>query len=866
MKTYILTILVFFLGILSIHAQYNDIHVYIKNGEINSFFRERIDSITTKNGLVQNVWTIDSLSSTTIENIDSVCFGKRELPTSITKFNVAGWSDVTFYNNGLVAYHTDRSEFAPEKSLLLIPDEKEGIISCYTVYDENSEPSILTFEDDVIFISKDENGSPTYTIAQGDSIVCKFVLDSDKIENYKKVHTRAISDNNWQRNLIATGKIICGLGDCIIGGVIIIGGVAEFVPSFGWSSAGILLGTKTYLGGQDLVASGLTTLFVPATESSKGTDNYVLNSLSDLGFQTYSDWILDDKDIISAEARDKLNNVNKKGASYLFYIELVLNGADQFFGETITKADRIAKRFSNSSVITGTVRGVTPYSATVLGYVSPDLMLDENGKRMAIDYGIIVAGKGGTMTKSEKNGNGGLIEFEINNLIPSSEYTYVTYVWNQTYALLYFALPNKNFKTPALPLAMTGYCTDINKTSATVYTCFENVPEDGVCGVEYTWKGGEKSIDEGSFNGEKHITINGLVPGTSYDYRAFVKVYGQTYYGETKSFTTESVKCNVLLSDFKVTKSQYKEGAFTNDGKKYNFRFDTSVTGIIEIEDMSYVKEWGYVYEDPDGKTKEVPLTGTKETVTRYAYFRNSATSTARLYGYAYIEGIESPIYYEVHDFPLVHNMAVANTGEYSNVTTSTATVLCSFENVPEGATCGIEYTDGNNWNKQSVNDINKDGSHTVTLTDLQSGTKYEYRAFIDDAGQMYYGGQLDFTTGTELPDLTGTWNCTIYNDDDSILAECKYEFSSDHKVTHDGSDRIPEGEIGSWSIDANGKVGVNFSWAGGSWSHPVWYAETYSGQANSASNPLNIEGTVYRAWAGTMSEHGDTYRFKMTK
>lgn len=416
------------------------------------------------------------------------------------------------------------------------------------------------------------------------------------------------------------------------------------------------------------------------------------------------------------------------------------------------------------------------------------------------------------------------------------------------------------------PIAITQNSTNITRTSATINCFYQNVYQNGSCGIEYNWNEGEKKIDIGSCNGSMEISLTDLAPGTTYNYRAFIDAYGQTYYGEWKTFSTEGISCTVNLSDFKVTKSRFKEGGFTNDGKTYDFRFDTSVKGTLETDDMSYIKEWGYVYEDPEGKLAEIPLSGTKEIVTRYAYFRNSAHSIARLYGYAYIEGIEKPVYYEVHDFPLVHNMAVANTGEYSNVTTSTATVLCSFENVPEGATCGIEYTDDNNWNKQSVNDTNKEGSHTVTLTGLQSGTKYEYRAFIDDAGQMYYGGQLNFTTEIELPDLSGTWNCTIYNDDDSILAECKYEFSSDHKVTHDGSDRIPEGEIGSWSIDANGKVGVNFSWTGGSWSHPVWYAETYSGQANSTSTPSCIEGNVYRAWAGTISEHGNTYKFKMTK
>lgn len=416
------------------------------------------------------------------------------------------------------------------------------------------------------------------------------------------------------------------------------------------------------------------------------------------------------------------------------------------------------------------------------------------------------------------------------------------------------------------PSAITGNCIAVSKTSATVNCFYDNFAKEGVCGLEYTWNAGKDIVIIGSCNGLKDIDLTGLIPGTVYNYRAIINAYGQTYHGEWKTFTTEGISCTVDLSNFIITKSQYREGGFINDGKKYDFRFDASVTGTIDTDDISYIREWGYVYEDPEGETAEIPLSGTSETVTRYAYFRNSAHSTARLYGYAYLIGSELPVYYQVYDFPLVHNMALANTGECRDVTINSATVMCSFENMPEGATCGIEYTDGNNWNKQSTNNGNKEGLQTVTITGLQSGTKYEYRAFIDDDGQMYYGALLDFTTAIELPDLSGTWNCTIYQDDDSVLAECKYEFTADHKVTHEDSDRIPEGEVGSWSIEADGNVGVYFSWTGGGWSHPIWYAESYTGQTNSIKNPSIIEGTVYRAWAGTMAQYGNTYRFRMTR
>lgn len=462
-----------------------------------------------------------------------------------------------------------------------------------------------------------------------------------------------------------------------------------------------------------------------------------------------------------------------------------------------------------------------------------------------------------------------VLEYQFENLNQGSTYTVYPMVNIFGHDLL--AVPEKEFKVPVAPdkmqpYALTGDYSNITINTATVYGFYENVSNNGVCGIEYSHNGETKVVKTGAVNGLHKFCLTELMPGTAYAYRAFVNSDGQTYYGELKWFTTDYLNCTVTLSDFKVTKSRYKEGGFTNDGKEYNFRFDTSVTGTIEADDMSYVKEWGYVYEDPEGKTAKIPLSGTKETVTRYAYFRNSAWDTARLYGYAYIEGTEQPVYYEVHDFSLIHNMAVANTGEYSNVTANSATVTCSFENVPEGASCGIEYSDGNNWTQQTVNNSSNEGSHTVNLFGLKPDTKYEYRAFIDDDGQMYYGSQLNFTTGFDLPDLSGTWHCTIYREDGSVGARFRFEFTPDHKVTHDGSDNLPAGEVGSWSLYEDGRVGVGFSWTGGSWSHPVWYSEQYSGQVNSLANPTAIEGTVYRAWAGGIGEHGNSYHFKMTR
>ena len=416
-----------------------------------------------------------------------------------------------------------------------------------------------------------------------------------------------------------------------------------------------------------------------------------------------------------------------------------------------------------------------------------------------------------------------------------------------------------------VPVATTGECTDVGLNSAIVSCTYENVPEDGICGVEYTWNDGSVSKNIGRVNGMQDISIISLKPNTTYTYCAFVDAYGHTYYGEDKTFTTDNVSCSVTLSDFVVTKAKYKEDGFENDGIKYDYCFNASVKATLNTEDVSYITEWGYVYEDPNGKKAEIPLSefGTEYTDSRYAYFRTTPHSTARLYGYAYIIGSDNPIYGEVHDYPLDYIMPTATTGDYTNVTKNSATVSCTYENVPEGGVCGVEYTWDGGSHKQSASSSN--GTQTITLSGLKSGTTYTYRAYIEDDGQMFYGGEKSFTTEVELPDLSGTWSCTIYKDDGSVLDTPSITLTSDGKATQKNSSFTPESEVGGWSINTSGAVGINFSWAGGSWSHPVYYGESFSGTVDSLTNPSSIEGIVSRRWAG-ISEHGNSYKFKMTR
>ena len=89
------------------------------------------------------------------------------------------------------------------------------------------------------------------------------------------------------------------------------------------------------------------------------------------------------------------------------------------------------------------------------------------------------------------------------------------------------------------PVAITGSCSNLTVNSATVSCTYENVPEDGVCGVKYSWDGGSAMQTTIGGNGTQMITLSGLKPGTTYTYCAYVETNGTTYYGSYKSFKTE---------------------------------------------------------------------------------------------------------------------------------------------------------------------------------------------------------------------------------------------------------------------------------------------------------------------------------------
>ena len=147
----------------------------------------------------------------------------------------------------------------------------------------------------------------------------------------------------------------------------------------------------------------------------------------------------------------------------------------------------------------------------------------------------------------------------------------------------------------------------------------------------------------------KH-SFSDLNPGDKYTVYPKVKLFGFDILASPKAELNSVLPA---ITEFKQIDSEHDEGAFYNDGRYYDYRFDVSTT--VEIESLEGVADWGYVYRDPYGNIKRISLMqfGKSYTDTRYAYYRNEPKSTACLYTYVRYDGDEQYYDDDPHDYPL---------------------------------------------------------------------------------------------------------------------------------------------------------------------------------------------------------------------
>lgn len=169
---------------------------------------------------------------------------------------------------------------------------------------------------------------------------------------------------------------------------------------------------------------------------------------------------------------------------------------------------------------------------------------------------------------------------------------------------------------------------------------------------------------------------------------------------------------------------------------------------------------------------------------------------------------------------------------------------------------------------KPSPTDTNtNDAYYLMAVTGLKAGMTYFAAPFAYWGSYTWYGDKKAFYTEAEKRDISGTWNCTKYKDNGSILEESILVLTSDGKATEktvSGSPFVTD-QVGGWQISEDGSVNIGFSWASGSF-NVSYFAEYFNGKVDNISNPSIIKGKVERRHDGNFSSSSNTYDFIMTK
>lgn len=119
-----------------------------------------------------------------------------------------------------------------------------------------------------------------------------------------------------------------------------------------------------------------------------------------------------------------------------------------------------------------------------------------------------------------------------------------------------------------------------------------------------------------------------------------------------------------------------------------------------------------------------------------------------------------------------------AITGGHYKETTTTATIECTYENVPSDADCGYFLDEESNSTSVGIS-MNRslgyvEGKQVIPLSGLKPGKTYYYQAYIKYDGKSYLGSEQSFKT-KELNPIATTGGCSDVTDKSAIV-ECTFE------------------------------------------------------------------------------------------
>ncbi len=323
---------------------------------------------------------------------------------------------------------------------------------------------------------------------------------------------------------------------------------------------------------------------------------------------------------------------------------------------------------------------------------------------------------------------GGEMSVTITGLESGATYTYRAYAKTEsgtTYG------SKVEFTTIMAPTVETYEATDVTYNSATLNGYVEAGEEEILeCGFEY-WTTAYDVQTITSTGGNLSIAVANLMSSSSYDsvtytYRAYAKTESGTTYGEEMTFTTE-----ILWQPDFITHSAMD---VTSSSATLQGSASANTEEILE-QGFVFRTESGEEYTiEVEGEVMSVTITGLEPSTTYY-YCVYARTESKTWYG-GWIQFTTLAIV-----APTVQTFSV------TNVTSTSATLHGSVtegeESIQEQ---GFEYwgPDGN------VETITASGSDmSVTLTGLEDGVTYTYRAYARTESGTTYGEEMTFKAVT---------------------------------------------------------------------------------------------------------------------
>ncbi len=319
------------------------------------------------------------------------------------------------------------------------------------------------------------------------------------------------------------------------------------------------------------------------------------------------------------------------------------------------------------------------------------------------------------------------------------EYSHAT-TWSYFYNIYEI---DENGKVYEAPTVQTNDATDISTNSATlngsVTVGTETITERG---FEYWADGGEIQTIAMSSNSMK-VTVTELEDGVTYTYRAYVTTASDTFYGEEVSFTTIKAPTVQTYEAIDIT---------------YN---SALLEGLVAAGEEK-VLEQGFEYWAEGGEIQTIvvaelsmgiTLTGLEQSTT-YTYRAYATTASGTTYGE------EMTFTTRAITTPTVQTYEATNISDHSATLNGLVTV--GDEEVLEQ---GFEYwAEGGDVQVITSSDL----IMKVTLTELEEGASYTFRAYAVTESDTFYGEEMTFTT-IKVPTVN-TSSATYISEDSATL------------------------------------------------------------------------------------------------